>query len=77
MVLVTHDVFQAKRLAHRTALMIGGRIVELAETADFFAAPQQRDTAAFLNGELVGAGPPPESAPARRRSRKRRLAAGG
>ena len=36
-VLVTHDVFQAKRLAHRTGLMIGGRIVELADTAAFFA----------------------------------------
>ncbi|MCU0280905.1 MAG: phosphate ABC transporter ATP-binding protein [Acidimicrobiia bacterium] len=74
--LVTHDPFQAKRLAHRTALMIGGKIVEIAETAAFFAAPQQRETAAFLNGELVGAGPPPESAPARRRLRKRRPVVG-
>lgn len=76
-VLVTHDVFQAKRLAHRVGLMIGGRIVELAETADFFASPRHPDTAAFLRGELVGAVAPPESAPARRRLRKRRPAAGG
>ena len=66
MVLVTHDVFQAKRLAHRTGLMIGGKIVELADTASFFADPRQPQTAAFLNGELVGSAAPSEPAPARR-----------
>jgi len=73
MVLVTHDVFQAKRLAHRTGLMIGGRLVELADTEAFFVAPQQPETAAFLRGELVGGAVPPERAPGRRDRWWRRL----
>jgi tungstate transport system ATP-binding protein len=64
-VLVTHDIFQAKRLAHRTGLMIGGKIVEVGETAAFFADPQRPQTAAFLNGDLVDSAPPPEKAPPR------------
>ena len=58
-VLVTHDIFQAKRLAHRTGLMIGGKIVEVGETASFFADPQQPETAAFLRGDLVDSAAPP------------------
>ena len=53
-VLVTHDVFQARRVAHRTALMIGGRIVEIADTESFFERPRHDETAAFLRGDLVG-----------------------
>jgi tungstate transport system ATP-binding protein len=52
-VIVTHDPFQARRLADRTGLMIGGRMVETAETKRFFSDPQQPETAAFLRGELV------------------------
>ncbi|MEN8114308.1 MAG: ATP-binding cassette domain-containing protein [Actinomycetota bacterium] len=52
-VLVTHDVFQARRIAHRTALMISGRIVELAETEAFYENPKVATTAAFLRGDLV------------------------
>ena len=79
-VLVTHDVFQAKRLAQRTGLMIGGRLVEMADAPAFFAHPQQPETAAFLNGELVGAAAPaPPTTPRRRRGpglrRRRRVSA--
>ncbi|MEK7324040.1 MAG: phosphate ABC transporter ATP-binding protein, partial [Chloroflexota bacterium] len=35
-VLVTHNVFQARRLAHRAGLLLGGKLIELAPTADFF-----------------------------------------
>lgn len=52
-VIVTHDPFQARRLAHRTGLMIGGAMVEVAETNHFFSDPQQPKTAAFLRGDLV------------------------
>ncbi len=52
-VVVTHDVFQAKRLADRTALMVAGCIVELSATRDFFAAPADPRTAAFLRGDLL------------------------
>jgi len=52
-VLVTHNVFQAKRLAHRVALMLGGQIVEIASVKSFFEQPRDPRTQAFLNGELV------------------------
>lgn len=52
-VLVTHNIFQARRLAHRTALMLDGRLVEVAETARFFEHPRDPYTAAFVAGELL------------------------
>jgi tungstate transport system ATP-binding protein len=68
---VTHDIFQARRVAGRTGLMIAGRLVELAQTPTFFSSPQNPETKAFLDGELVGGGAPSEPAPSRRRPRRR------
>jgi tungstate transport system ATP-binding protein len=53
LVLVTHNVFQAKRLAHRVALMLEGKIVEVAGVEAFFESPQDPRTAAFVRGEMV------------------------
>jgi len=50
---VTHDIFQARRVAGRVAFLLGGRLVEAAEAAAFFGAPRTREAAAFLRGELV------------------------
>ena len=52
-VIVTHNIFQARRLADRTALLLGGRIVETANTVDFFERPKQPETAAFVRGDFV------------------------
>jgi len=52
-VLVTHNVFQARRLAHRVALMLDGRIVETADTQTFFESPSDARTAAFVRGDMV------------------------
>ena len=52
-VLVTHNVFQAKRLAHRVALLLDGRIVEAADAKSFFESPQDPRTGAFVRGEMV------------------------
>jgi tungstate transport system ATP-binding protein len=52
-VLVTHNVFQAKRLAHRTALLLEGRLVEIAATPTFFESPADPRTSAFVRGEMV------------------------
>lgn len=52
-VLVTHNVFQARRLAHRVGLLLDGRLVEVNTTEDFFTRPQTGVAAAFLRGELV------------------------
>jgi tungstate transport system ATP-binding protein len=52
-VLVTHNVFQARRLADRVGLLLNGRLIELAPTDRFFNAPQDPRTHAFINGEMV------------------------
>jgi tungstate transport system ATP-binding protein len=52
-VLVTHNVFQAKRLAHRVALMLDSQIIEIASVESFFESPQDPRTAAFVRGEMV------------------------
>lgn len=52
-VLVTHNVFQAKRLAHRTGLLLGGKLIELADTQTFFTSPVDARTSAFVRGEMV------------------------
>jgi tungstate transport system ATP-binding protein len=52
-VLVTHNVFQAKRMANRVGLMLSGRIVEVADTPTFFESPVDSRTAAFVRGDMV------------------------
>jgi tungstate transport system ATP-binding protein len=52
-VLVTHNIFQAKRLAHRTGLLLDGRLIEIAPTPAFFNTPADPRTAAFVRGEMV------------------------
>jgi len=53
LVLVTHNVFQARRLAHRVALLLEGRIVEVADVESFFQSPRDPRTGAFVRGEMV------------------------
>jgi tungstate transport system ATP-binding protein len=50
---VTHNLFQAKRMCHRVALMWDGEVVEVADKKRFFEAPEDERTAAFVSGELV------------------------
>lgn len=52
-VLVTHNLFQARRLAHRCALLFNGRLAEVAPTELFFTQPQTKETAAFVSGRFV------------------------
>jgi tungstate transport system ATP-binding protein len=53
MVLVTHNVFQARRLADRVALFLEGRVIEVADVKTFFESPSDPRTAAFVRGEMV------------------------
>lgn len=53
LVLVTHNIFQARRLAHRVALLLEGHIVEVAPVDAFFESPQDPRTAAFVRGEMI------------------------
>ncbi len=52
-VLVTHNIFQARRMADRVGLLLGGRLVELAPAREFFESPKDARTRAFVNGEMV------------------------
>lgn len=52
-VLVTHNLFQARRMCDRIALMWDGELVEVAPKKKFFENPDDDRTAAFVKGELV------------------------
>ena len=52
-VLVTHNVFQARRLADRVGLMLAGRLIEIADTHTFFESPADPRTTAFVRGDMV------------------------
>lgn len=53
LVLVTHNIFQARRLAHRVALLWDGRLIEINATPAFFDSPADPRSAAFLRGEIA------------------------
>ncbi len=52
-VMTTHDLGQARRLAGEVVFVHRGRVVEHAPAAAFFAQPATPEAAAFLRGELV------------------------
>jgi tungstate transport system ATP-binding protein len=52
-VLVTHNVFQARRLAHRAMLLLEGKQIEVGEVGQVFTSPADPRTAAFTRGEMV------------------------
>jgi tungstate transport system ATP-binding protein len=51
-ILVTHNIFQARRLATRVALFMDGDLVESAPAHRFFDSPSDPRTAAFVAGDL-------------------------
>jgi tungstate transport system ATP-binding protein len=53
LVLVTHNVFQAHRLAHRVVFLMDGKIIEMGEVGTIFESPTDARTAAFVRGEMV------------------------
>ena len=52
-VVVTHNVFQARRLADRVGLLLSGDLVEVAETETFFTNPRRSETDAFVRGDMI------------------------
>jgi tungstate transport system ATP-binding protein len=52
-VMATHDIGQARRLAGDIVFLARGRLVERAEAAQFFNAPATPEAATFLRGDLV------------------------
>jgi tungstate transport system ATP-binding protein len=52
-VMTTHDLAQARRLAGEVAFLHRGRLLDCAPAAAFFAGPSAPEAAAFLRGELL------------------------
>jgi tungstate transport system ATP-binding protein len=52
-VMATHDLGQARRLAGDIVFLARGRLVERAPAATFFGTPATQDASAFLSGDLV------------------------
>lgn len=52
-VMTTHDLGQARRVADEIVFLHGGRLIERAPAAVFFEGPQSREAQAFLKGELL------------------------
>ncbi len=51
-VLVTHNLQQAARVSDYTAFLMGGRLIEMAETTVLFTTPQDRRTERYLTGQV-------------------------
>jgi tungstate transport system ATP-binding protein len=52
-VVATHDMNQASRVADRVAVMLDGGIVEVGPADDIFGDPEDERTRKFITGELV------------------------
>ena len=52
-VMSTHDLGSAKRLAGEIVLLHRGRVVETGDAAQFFTAPKTEEAARFVAGELL------------------------
>jgi phosphate transport system ATP-binding protein len=51
-VLVTHNMLQARRIAHRTAFMHLGELIEVGHTQRLFEKPNEKKTAEYLGGKF-------------------------
>jgi phosphate transport system ATP-binding protein len=51
-VIVTHNLAQAKRVAGTTAFFYNGRLVESGETSRLFDAPLEPETASYVSGRM-------------------------
>ena len=51
-VIVTHNMQQATRIADRTAFMYMGRLVEYGETSQIFTNPTEKETEAYITGRF-------------------------
>ena len=52
-VMVTHNVFQARRIAHKVIFIHEGRIVESGSAEQIFTKPEDPRTRAFVEGRMI------------------------
>jgi tungstate transport system ATP-binding protein len=53
LIMTTHDLGQARRLADEVLFLHHGRLLEQAAAPTFFSRPQSKEAAAFLEGKLL------------------------
>ena len=51
-VVVTHNMQQAGRIADQTAFFLQGRVIEVGETTRFFSHPEQKETEDYITGRF-------------------------
>lgn len=51
-IIVTHNLQQASRIADRTAFMLNGNLIEDGPTSKMFTKPVNQDTSDYLNGKF-------------------------
>ncbi|WP_043528648.1 ATP-binding cassette domain-containing protein [Litchfieldella xinjiangensis] len=52
-VMTSHDLHQARRLADNVVFLSGGQLIEHTPAERFFASPDTRQAQAFIQGELI------------------------
>jgi len=52
-IMVTHNMFQARRLSDHVLFMHGGRIIDHGATKEFFAQPKDERAHRFITGQMV------------------------
>ncbi|NLM43696.1 MAG: phosphate ABC transporter ATP-binding protein [Clostridiales bacterium] len=52
-IIVTHNMFQAKRLSDNCIFMLGGKIIDYDTTENLFSSPKNETTWAFINGKMI------------------------
>jgi phosphate transport system ATP-binding protein len=52
-IIVTHDMQQARRVADNTLFMLAGRVVEHGPTPRLFQSPERQETHDYLSGRLL------------------------
>jgi tungstate transport system ATP-binding protein len=52
-VIVTHNILQARRISDCTALILDGNLEEISDTRTFFSHPKNPKTRAFVKGDLI------------------------
>ena len=53
LILVTHDIAQAKRLGQDIIFIYKGRIIEQKTVTSFFEKPEKKESIQFLSGEIT------------------------
>jgi len=52
-ILATHNLFQARRLADRVVFLLDGQVLEMGDREELFEKPRDARTRSFLRGEMV------------------------